>query len=98
MEISISKIKKGDLLETMRFCYCADKESFVSAFNKIGLPINSEDDLITLNQWHKDGLDTTGKIKLKNGNIITFDIDRFVKNNIKLNHNSVLNCKFTKIN
>jgi len=93
MEISKSKLKSGDLLETMRFSYCADKESFVNAFKSLGLPINSEDDLITLEKWHKNGWDKDGKIKNKNNDFVNLDINHFVNYSIKLRHNKVLNCK-----
>jgi hypothetical protein len=93
MTISKSKLKAGDLLETMKFSYCADKEEFVKAFKRIGLPINSESDLETLNEWSKAGLDKLGKIKNEKGELVKFNIKNFVKYNIKLRHNQVLNCK-----
>lgn len=93
MEVSKSKLKSGDLLETMKFSYCADKDSFIKAFQKLGLPIKSEDDLLTLNSWSLRGLDKAGKIKNINGNTVDFDIKHFVNYSIKLNHTKVLNCK-----
>lgn len=92
-EISKSKLKAGDLLETMRFSYCADREAFVEAFKKIGLPINSEADLKTLVEWHKKGWDKNGTIKNAEGNNLKLDISNFVNYGIKLRHNKVLNCK-----
>jgi hypothetical protein len=76
----------------MRFSYCADRPAFVSAFEKIGLPVKSEDDLITLYDWHTKGLDRAGKIKLSNNTFLNLDIESFVKR-IKLRHDVVLNCK-----
>jgi len=93
MEVSKIKLKQHDLLETMRFSYCADKEAFVNAFGKLGLPIKSEDDLLTLVKWHDNGWDKNGKVINKNGDVVNFDIKHFVRYGIKLRHNKVLNCK-----
>lgn len=93
MEVSKSKLKAGDLLETMRFSYCADKEAFIEAFAKLGLPIKSEEDLLSLEKWHNLGWDKQGKVKNKNGEVVNFDIKHFVNYGIKLRHNKVLNCK-----
>lgn len=93
LEISKSKLKAGDLLEVMRFSYCADREAFVEAFKKIGLPVNSESDLVTLYDWHKKGWDKDGIIKNSRGEKIKLDISNFVNYSIKLRHNKVLNCK-----
>ncbi|HMT03304.1 MAG TPA: hypothetical protein PKD00_08380 [Burkholderiales bacterium] len=98
MEISKSKLKSGDLLETMRFSYCADRESFVDSFAKIGLPIKSESDLILLNKWHNEGWDKAGMIKNSKGDNLVIDIKHFVNYNIKLRHNKVLQCKIKFIN
>lgn len=93
MTISKSKLKSGDLLETMKFSFCADREEFIKAFKKIGLPITSESDLDTLNQWSKKGLDVLGQIKNEHGEFVRLNIENFVKYDIKLRHNQVLNCK-----
>jgi hypothetical protein len=98
MEISKSKLKSGDLLETMRFSYCADREAFVQAFADIGLPVKSESDLILLTKWHTNGWDKAGKIKNSKGDNITIDIRHFVNYNIKLRHNKVLQCKIKFVN
>ncbi len=90
--ISKSKLRAGDLLETMRFSYCADKKQFVDAFARIGLPIESEKDLLTLERWYKEGKDKAGEVKNKDGNTVEFDIKDFVNRGIKLRHNKVLNC------
>jgi len=91
--ISKDKLRRGDLLETMRFSFCADKEQFVKAFKSLGLPVNSEADLDTLNEWSKSGLDNLGQIKNDRGEFVKFNIEKFVKYDIKLRHNQVLNCK-----
>jgi hypothetical protein len=91
--ISKSKLRAGDLLETMRFSFCADREAFIDAFKKIGLPVSSEADLKTLEEWHKKGWDKNGMVKNLSGNKVTFDIHNFVNYGIKLRHQKVLNCK-----
>ncbi len=96
--ISKSKLRSGDLLETMRFSFCADKEAFINAFDKLGLPIKSEDDLISLVKWHENGWDRDGKIKNKNGDLVKLDINHFIRYNIKLRHNKVLNCRIKFVN
>ena len=90
--ISKSKLRSGDLLETMRFSFCADKKQFVDSFARIGLPVESEKDLVTLAKWHNEGLDKAGMIKNKDGNYLDFDIKEFVNRGIKLRHFKVLNC------
>ena len=92
-EISKSKLKSGDLLEVMRFSFCADKEAFVNAFDKLGLPVKTEEDLVILKKWHDKGWDKSGQIKNKNGDVVNFDLSQFVNYSIKLRHNKVLNCK-----
>lgn len=91
MEISKSKLKAGDLLELMRFSYCADKEQFVKAFSKLNLPIKSDQDLITLQKWNAKGYDKNGLVENTLGEKIKFDIKEFVSR-IKLRHDKVLNC------
>lgn len=92
MNISVSKLKANDLLEQMRFSYCADKRSFVDTFNQIGIPVKSEDDLVKLNDLHNKGFDVTGKIKNSQNKVLKFNIADFVRYNIRLNHSQLVNC------
>lgn len=91
-EISIQKLKDNDLLTQMRFFWCADKENFISAFKRLGLPIKSEADLITLKEWSELGIDKSGKLKTIKGDFLILDIQDFVNHNIKLRHNKLFNC------
>lgn len=92
MNISISKLKQGDLLETMRFSYCADKDNFTKAFNSIGLPIRGDADLVQLADWSNKGYDTGSRIKNSNNVVLrNFSIKDFV-NDIKIRHNMVAKC------
>lgn len=92
MIISVSKLKANDLLEQMRFSYCADKNSFIDAFNQIGIPVTSEDDLAKLNDWHNKGYDVNGKIKNIQNKVLRFNLADFVRYNIRLNHNQLVKC------
>lgn len=78
MIINVSKLKQGDLLETMKFSYCADTRNFVDAFKSIGIRINSERDLEALVNY-----------RFPNSN---FNLRDFV-NRIELRHNQIINCK-----
>jgi hypothetical protein len=82
----------------MRFSFCADREAFINAFSKLGLPIKNESDLLTLEKWHNKGWDKDGKIKNKDGDFIIIDIKNFVNHSIKLRHNKVLNCRIKFVN
>lgn len=94
MNISRTKLRNRDLLEIMRFSYCADKEAFVDAFSKLGIPIESEADLVELERIHNERLDTDGKLALKNskGEPLKFDIREFVNYNIRLRQNQMKKC------
>lgn len=77
MNINVLKLKQGDLLETMRFSYCADKRNFVQAFSDIGIQINSERDLEALVSY-----------KFPNS---SFSLRDFVSQ-IEIRHSQVLKC------
>jgi len=96
MEISKSELRSGNTLAIMKFSWCADRESFVKAFDAIGLPIKSEQDLETLYEWSKSGADKSGKIKNTQGRFITLDINQLVSHGIKLRHDKVLQCRDIK--
>lgn len=78
MIINVSKLKQGDLLETMRFSYCADRKNFVDAFRAIGIQINSERDLEALATYNFPN--------------VNFSLRDFV-NQIELRNNQIANCK-----
>lgn len=85
IKISKSKLLNGDLLETMRFGFCYDREGFKSALKEIGLPIESEADLYQLRDWHNEELDVKNIIvNEKNENLKNFNIKDFVLWNITL--------------
>ena len=77
MNINILKLKQGDLFETMRFSYCADKKNFVEAFSNIGIQIGSEKDLYALANY-----------KFPN---TSFNLRDFV-NKIEIRHSQVKKC------
>lgn len=74
MNLSVTKLRSGDLLETMRFMYCADTKNFVDAFRMIGITINSEKDLEALVDYNFDNQgfnlrNFVNGINLRNGQI-----------------------------
>lgn len=92
MNISRTKIQEGSLLEIMRLAYCLDKQSFVKAFDEIGLPVENEDSLVVLNDWHEKKFDVDGIIKNVNNENLTFNMRDFVNYNIKINHSEINKC------
>lgn len=77
MIVSKSKIKSGDLLETLKFVFLLDEQSFKKSFEKFGFSVNTEDDLKMLAALHESGKDKSGAVKV-NGNPIYFDVKSIV--------------------
>lgn len=92
-EISYKKITSGDILEKLKFAYCADPDNFIAAFAKLGIAINPNDianDLNTLANFHNTGKDMDGSLKINNQSI-RFNISTYV-DSIPVRKSSINNC------
>ena len=90
--ISAKKIKSGNVLERMRFIFCADRENFTKAFKSIGVEVKNEKDLETLAQLHELGDDVKGKLKNNKSQDVVFNLTKFI-DQIQIRHSNLNNCQ-----
>lgn len=79
MNLSVKKLKDGDILETIKFVYYSDKQAFVDKFAKLGILIEGDKDLEKLAQLANRGGDVRGEIRDLKGKPIMFEVRTFVR-------------------
>ena len=78
---------KKDVLSQLKYAYAVNPTSFQRRFAKVGVVVNSEEDLIPLAQIHESGLDVSGMLG-PNETIHAFDIMEIARS-VKLNKNAL---------
>lgn len=83
----------------LNFAYCLDRESFVSAFDKIGIKITSEADIPALVTIHEQRLDVDGKLGVNNSNgePLKIDLREFINYNIPFRSSQFAKCRIKYI-
>lgn len=87
IEISKSKIKNGDVLESLRFLFYADKERFKEVFDaeEFDFDVEPEEELKSLAVIEKSGDDLKGVVNL-GGEPARFSV-RELMNQVRVRHN-----------
>lgn len=92
--ISLELLKKDDIKSWLRFTYLSNPVEFIETFRKIGIIIDSEQDLKNLEELYINRDDLKGTIKSEiTGKPVKFDLLETLKN-IRLKKSDLVSSKF----
>lgn len=78
--IDINKLKNADMHELLRLAYLMDSESVKRAYQKVGVTVDSEDDLEALANLHYSRGDIAGVLKDSLGRPVRFSVEQTLAN------------------